>query len=46
MEMKTIMKMIGRGSDLDYDKTFTSPENLEIYRKLIPELQVLLVLKF
>ena len=37
--MKTIMKTIRRESDFDYDKTFTSPENLEIRHKLIPELQ-------
>ena len=44
--MKTIMKTIGRGSNLDYDKTFASPENLEIRRKLIPELQASLAPKF
>ena len=37
--MKACMKTIGNDFDLDYGKTFGSAENLEIRRKLIPELQ-------
>src|SRR6185369_17915194 len=34
MELKACMKTISRDLDLDYDKTFASPENFEIRRRL------------
>jgi hypothetical protein len=36
--MKSILKTIPRESDLNYDETFGSPINVEIRRKLVPEL--------
>ncbi|RHZ81423.1 hypothetical protein Glove_120g164 [Diversispora epigaea] len=45
-EMKTIIKTIDSEFSLNYDQTFTSANNCEIRRKLIPELQKSLVLKF
>src|SRR3990170_2678733 len=38
MEMKAILKTIPPELDLNYDETFTSQTNIEIRRKLIPEL--------
>ncbi|RHZ78504.1 hypothetical protein Glove_162g99 [Diversispora epigaea] len=38
-EMKTIIKTINSEFSLNYDQTFTSANNCEIRRKLIPELQ-------
>ena len=45
-EMKAIIKTIDSEFNLDYTETFTSANNLEIRRKLIPELQKSLALKF
>ncbi|RHZ78780.1 hypothetical protein Glove_156g64 [Diversispora epigaea] len=45
-EMKTIIKTINSEFSLNYDQTFTSANNCEIRRKLIPELQKSLALKF
>ncbi|RHZ88701.1 hypothetical protein Glove_21g155 [Diversispora epigaea] len=45
-EMKTIIKTIDSEFSLNYDQTFTSANNCEIRRKLIPELQKSLALKF
>ena len=36
--MKIILKTIPSGCDLDSNETFTSQKNLEIRRKLVPEL--------
>ena len=38
MEMKAILKTIPSDFDLEYDETFTSKANVEVRRKLIPEL--------
>ena len=46
MEMKSILKTIPRESDLNYDETFASLINVEIRRKLVPELRKSLKLKF
>ncbi|RHZ84980.1 hypothetical protein Glove_74g352 [Diversispora epigaea] len=45
-EMKTIIKTIDSEFSLNYDQTFTSANNCEIRRKLIPELQKSLAPKF
>ncbi|RHZ71565.1 hypothetical protein Glove_256g41 [Diversispora epigaea] len=45
-EMKTIIKTINSEFSLNYDQTFTSANNCEIRRKLIPELQKSLAPKF
>ncbi|RHZ47681.1 hypothetical protein Glove_574g30 [Diversispora epigaea] len=45
-EMKTIIKTIDSEFSLNYDQTFTSANNCEIHRKLIPELQKSLAPKF
>ncbi|RHZ78357.1 hypothetical protein Glove_165g187 [Diversispora epigaea] len=45
-EMKTIIKTINSEFSLNYNQTFTSTNNCKIRRKLIPELQKLLALKF
>ncbi|RHZ71181.1 hypothetical protein Glove_261g63 [Diversispora epigaea] len=45
-EMKTIIKTIDSEFSLNYDQTFTSANNCEIRRKLIPELQKSLATKF
>ncbi|RHZ77841.1 hypothetical protein Glove_171g3 [Diversispora epigaea] len=45
-EMKTIIKIINSKFSLNYDQTFTSANNCEIRRKLIPELQKSLAPKF
>ncbi|RHZ82486.1 hypothetical protein Glove_109g169 [Diversispora epigaea] len=45
-EMKTIIKTIDSEFSLNYDQTFTSANNCEICRKLIPELQKSLAPKF
>ncbi|RHZ88936.1 hypothetical protein Glove_19g240 [Diversispora epigaea] len=45
-EMKTIIKTINSKFSLNYDQTFTSANNCEIHRKLIPELQKSLAPKF
>ncbi|RHZ85843.1 hypothetical protein Glove_59g59 [Diversispora epigaea] len=45
-EMKTIIKTINSKFSLNYDQTFTSANNCEIRRKLIPELQKSLAPKF
>ncbi|RHZ90228.1 hypothetical protein Glove_2g22 [Diversispora epigaea] len=45
-EMKTIIKTINFEFSLNYDQTFTSANNCEIRRKLIPELQKSLAPKF
>ncbi|RHZ44664.1 hypothetical protein Glove_714g27 [Diversispora epigaea] len=45
-EMKTIIKTINSEFSLNYDQTFTSANNCEICRKLIPELQKSLAPKF
>ncbi|RHZ68665.1 hypothetical protein Glove_294g68 [Diversispora epigaea] len=45
-EMKTIIKTINSEFNLDYNQTFTSANNCEIRRKLIPELQKSLAPKF
>ncbi|RHZ78534.1 hypothetical protein Glove_162g111 [Diversispora epigaea] len=44
--MKTIIKTINSEFSLNYDQTFTSANNCEIRRKLIPELQKSLASKF
>ncbi|RHZ69296.1 hypothetical protein Glove_284g128 [Diversispora epigaea] len=45
-EMKTIIKTINSEFNLNYDQTFTSANNREIRRKLLPELQKSLAPKF
>ncbi len=45
-EMKTIIKTIDSEFSLNYNETFTSANNCEIRRKLIPELQKSLAPKF
>ncbi|RHZ51702.1 hypothetical protein Glove_475g47 [Diversispora epigaea] len=45
-EMKTIIKTIDSEFSLNYDQIFTSANNCEIRRKLIPELQKSLAPKF
>lgn len=44
--MKTIIKTIDSEFSLNYNETFTSVNNCEIRRKLIPELQKSLAPKF
>ena len=44
--MKAIMKTISDEFDLNYDLTFSSTENLEIRRRLIPELKKSLLPQF
>jgi len=44
--MKSILKTIPRESDLNYDETFVSSINVEIRRKLVPELRKSLKPKF
>ena len=46
MEMKLILKIIPRENDLNYDETFASSANVEIRRKLVPELRKSLEPKF
>ena len=41
--MKTILKMITKEKDLDYESSFASDKNLNIRHRLIPELQKLMV---
>jgi hypothetical protein len=36
--MKTILKTVPKTLDMNYDETFTSIANVEIRRKLVPEL--------
>ena len=44
--MKSILKTFPLGSDLNYNETFASPINIEIRRKLVPELRKSLKPKF
>ncbi|EXX73533.1 hypothetical protein RirG_059450 [Rhizophagus irregularis DAOM 197198w] len=37
-EMKTILKTVLKMLDMNYNETFTSGANVEICRKLVPEL--------
>ena len=37
--MKAILKTINPTSDLDYEATFNSSRNIELRRKLVPELR-------
>ena len=44
--MKTILKMITKEKDLDYESSFASDKNLNIRHRLIPELQKLMALNY
>ena len=44
--MKAVLKIIDPEKDLNYDQSFNSPKNIEIYRKLILELKKSLNLSF
>jgi hypothetical protein len=44
--MKSILKIIPKELDLNYDETFMSPTNINIRKKLVPELKKSLKPKF
>jgi hypothetical protein len=37
--MKTILKTVNSGFQLDYNETFNSEKNIQVRRKLVPELR-------